>query len=232
MVAAVKVTGIPEQTGFAEGEIVMVTGFSGLTIICMVLEVAGLFEMQTVIDEVKMHDTRSPDAGLYVKKGLFDPTMIPFTFQRYDGEDPPLVGNAVKVTGVPAQTLFMDAEIVTFTESPAFTVTGKSTAVPEQFPTFGVMWYVTIPVVGREFNNTWLMISPESGLKPVTFPVVKDAVQVNVAPETLEVSGILVDSPEQMDLERGLLVTDGGAIVESCTVSVPVHSVGSVTTTL
>jgi len=30
----------------------------------MVLDVAGLFEMHTTIEEVKMQDTMSPDAGL------------------------------------------------------------------------------------------------------------------------------------------------------------------------
>jgi hypothetical protein len=66
MVADVNVTGIPAHTGFAEEEMVMLTGFNGLMIICTVLDVAGLFEIQTVIDEVKIQDTRSPDAGLYV----------------------------------------------------------------------------------------------------------------------------------------------------------------------
>ena len=64
MVADVNVTCVPAQTGFAEGEMVMLTGFSGLTIICIVLEVAGLLVIQTEIDEVKIHDTKSPDAGL------------------------------------------------------------------------------------------------------------------------------------------------------------------------
>ena len=50
------------------------------------------------------------------------------------------MGVAVKITVVPAQTLFVDGEIVTFTESPWFTVTRKSTVVPTQLPTFGVMW--------------------------------------------------------------------------------------------
>jgi hypothetical protein len=45
----------------------------------------------------------------------------------------------VKVTGVPAHMLFMEPEILTFTESPGFTITGKSTVVPEQLPTFGVI---------------------------------------------------------------------------------------------
>ena len=45
----------------------------------------------------------------------------------------------MNVTGVPAQILFVEAEIETFAESPGFTVTGKITAVPEQPPTFGTM---------------------------------------------------------------------------------------------
>ena len=139
MVADVKVMEIPAQTGFAEGEMVRLTGFSGLTIICMVFEFAGLFEMHTVIDEVKTQDTRSLFAGLYMQLGLFDPTLITFTFQTYDGVVPPFVGVAVKVTGVPAHMLFIEEEILTFTESPGFTVTGKSTVVPKQFPTFGVI---------------------------------------------------------------------------------------------
>jgi len=71
--------------------------------------------------------------------GLFDPTLITFTFQTYDGVVPPFVGVAVNVTGVPAQTLFAEGEIETLTESPGFTVTVKKTAVPEQPPTFGIM---------------------------------------------------------------------------------------------
>ena len=73
------------------------------------------------------------------------PAAIPFTFQWKVGVRPPFVGVAVKETGVPAQTLLVDAEIETFTESPASTVTRKATAVPAQPPTFGVMEYVTIP---------------------------------------------------------------------------------------
>jgi len=45
----------------------------------------------------------------------------------------------VNVTDDPAQILFADAEIVTFTESPGFTVTGKLTVDPTQLPIFGVI---------------------------------------------------------------------------------------------
>ena len=40
-----------------------------------------------------------------------------------------------------------------------------------------------------------------------------------------------MDSREQIDLERGLLVTDGTGVVVSCTVSRPVQLFGLVTVT-
>ena len=46
---------------------------------------------------------------------------------------------AVKVTGVPEQMLLVEEIIEIFTESPGVTVTGKSTVVPTQLPTAGVM---------------------------------------------------------------------------------------------
>ena len=41
--------------------------------------------------------------------------LFPFTFHWYDGEVPPLVGVAVKVTDVPAHTGLTDAPIDTLT---------------------------------------------------------------------------------------------------------------------
>jgi hypothetical protein len=63
---AVKVTEVPAQTGFAEAEIETLTGRVGLTVIIIVFDVAGLFVTQTVSEEVRMQDTRSRFAGLYV----------------------------------------------------------------------------------------------------------------------------------------------------------------------
>ena len=51
------------------------------------------------------------------------PTLIPFTFHWYAGVRPPFVGTAVKVTDVPAQTLFWEAEILMLTGTPGVTVT-------------------------------------------------------------------------------------------------------------
>ena len=49
---------------------------------------------------------------------LLVPTFVPFTFHWYEGVVPPLVGDAVNVTDVPAQTGFaeeaMETEAVTF----------------------------------------------------------------------------------------------------------------------
>ena len=58
------VTDVPVQIGFADGEMVTLTGFNGLTTICIELDVEGLFEMQTVSDEVRTQVIRSPDTGL------------------------------------------------------------------------------------------------------------------------------------------------------------------------
>jgi hypothetical protein len=62
---AVNVTGIPEQTGLAEAEMTMLTARFGLTVIVIVLLLAGFPVGQRIL-EVRMQDTRSPDAGLYV----------------------------------------------------------------------------------------------------------------------------------------------------------------------
>ena len=49
------------------------------------------------------------------------------------------MGWAVNVIEVPAQTESFGVVMVTFTESPGTTVTGKLTVVPVQDPIFGVM---------------------------------------------------------------------------------------------
>ena len=49
-------------------------------------------------------------------------TLVPFSFHRYVGVVPPLVGVAVKVTEVPAQTGLAEAETDTLTGSKGLTV--------------------------------------------------------------------------------------------------------------
>ena len=64
MGVAVNVTEVPAQTGFAAGETVTLTGRLGLTTIVIVSDVAGLFEMQTVREEVIIQLTWSPFNGV------------------------------------------------------------------------------------------------------------------------------------------------------------------------
>ena len=58
------VTNVPAQTVFADGETETLTGRFGLTTIVIVFDVAGLFDMQTDMEEVKTHLTRSPFKGV------------------------------------------------------------------------------------------------------------------------------------------------------------------------
>ena len=77
---AVKVTEAPEQIGLADGAILTLTGRFVLTIIVIVLDVAGL-PVAHVALEVRMHVTRSPFARaelVYVL--LFVPTFPPLSF--------------------------------------------------------------------------------------------------------------------------------------------------------
>ena len=57
-----------------------------------------------------------------VKVLLFVPTLLPFTFHWYTGDDPPLVGVAVNVTLVPAQIVVADAATDTLAGRSGFTV--------------------------------------------------------------------------------------------------------------
>ena len=91
---------------------------------------------------------------------------------------------------------------------------------------------MTIPGVGIVLIRTWLITVPESALNPLMVPDVRVAVQWKFVPGTEEVKGILVDSPEQMDLESGLLVTSGGGLKLTITVSIPTQPLEFVTVTL
>jgi len=73
------------------------------------------------------------------------------------------------------------------------------------------------------FMRIWFMINPESAIKPVIFPDVSDAVQWNVVPGTFEESTIYVESVEQIDFCNGLVVSSGGGLKETWTVSLPVQ---------
>ena len=59
-----KVTGVPAQTEFWPGVTVTLTGRFGLTVMVIPLDVAGLFEMQTVRDDVSSQVTISVFTGV------------------------------------------------------------------------------------------------------------------------------------------------------------------------
>jgi hypothetical protein len=54
---AINVMEFPAHTGFWDGEIATLTGRLGLTIIVIPLDVAGLFEMHTVNEDVRTQVT-------------------------------------------------------------------------------------------------------------------------------------------------------------------------------
>ena len=76
---AVKVTGEPGQKGFADADMVMLTGKPGLTDTgCWMLD-AGLFVVHNS-DDVTVQETRSPLFGIYAYTGLLFPgTGLLFT---------------------------------------------------------------------------------------------------------------------------------------------------------
>ena len=81
------------------------------------------------------------------------PWFTPFTFHWYAGVAPPLVGVAVKVTDVPAQTGFADAPIKTLTGRLGLTV------IVIEFDVAG------FPVGHVAFDvNTQVITSPLSGV--------------------------------------------------------------------
>jgi len=59
---AVKRTVVPEQTGFVDGEMLMLTGKLGLTVMVTVFEVAG-FPLAQGAFEVRMQRITSPFKG-------------------------------------------------------------------------------------------------------------------------------------------------------------------------
>ena len=73
------VTEDPWQKGLADAEIEILTGRFGLTVIVIVLLVAGFPVGQRIL-EVRTHITMSPFTGLYVYVGKFAPTIAPLTF--------------------------------------------------------------------------------------------------------------------------------------------------------
>ncbi len=65
--------------------------------------------------------------------------------------------------------------------------------------------------------------SPVPSENPVTSAEDPVPVHEKVAPGISEVRGILVESPEQIALERGVVVTMGGVVTKSWIVSKPLQ---------
>lgn len=76
---AVNVTGVPEQTGFDDAATETLTGRFVVTLIVIVLDVAGLPEGHVAF-EVTTHVTASLLTGAYVKLELFVPAFVLLTF--------------------------------------------------------------------------------------------------------------------------------------------------------
>ena len=58
-----KVTGLPAQKGFSDGEMLTLTGRMGLTDTGYWMQDAGLLDVQAS-EDVSTQDTRSPSAGM------------------------------------------------------------------------------------------------------------------------------------------------------------------------
>ena len=84
-----KVTDDPAQIVAGAEVNVTLTGKFGFTTITMEFDVAGLFEMQTVFEEVIVQVTTSAFAGVYVKVESLSPEPTPFTFHWNAGVVPP-----------------------------------------------------------------------------------------------------------------------------------------------
>lgn len=99
----------------------------GLTVIVIGVAVAVAGEGQ-VADDVIITVTWSPLPNVVVLN-VFElvPALLPFTFHWYDGVEPPLVGEAVKVTFWPPHMLVVVADIDTAG------VTGEVTSIVTAF---------------------------------------------------------------------------------------------------
>jgi hypothetical protein len=108
----VNVTTVPEQIVVADGAIVREASMIGATRSTMEFEVADGFVVHLALPVI-IHSTRSPSTRLLVvKKGLLEPVLLPFVSHWYDGDAPPLIGEAENVTGEPVQTAWSATVIV------------------------------------------------------------------------------------------------------------------------
>jgi hypothetical protein len=156
---AVNVTEVPAHTGLLPATIETLAESTGLTTIVMVFEVAGLPLTHVRLDVITTVII-SPLAGVYEYVAKPVPTGVDPLYHWYEGVVPSLVGVAVNVTEVPAQTGLAVAPIETLTGSKGLTVIVPvdvhislvpSDKVTEYDPeAVGVPWIVTIGAVKEE----------------------------------------------------------------------------------
>ena len=121
---AVKVTLVPAQIVVADADADTLAGRSGFTVMVIPADVAGEPVRHGLAFEVSCTVTWSLFARVVVVNVAFvsPDTATPFTYHWYCGDDPPLVGVAVKVTLVPAQIVVADADADTLAGRSGFTV--------------------------------------------------------------------------------------------------------------
>ena len=110
---AVKVTDEPEHAVVFGVEMLTDGVTDGVTFMVKALDVAVVDDGQLTFD-VMTQVTTSPLPSvvlLYVVPPV--PTLLPLTFHWYAGAVPPLVGTAVNVTELPAQTVRLGVEMLT-----------------------------------------------------------------------------------------------------------------------
>ena len=83
----------------------------------MALDVTGLVSAPLRFEVITQETTEPFTKDEVVKVELFDPTGLLFTYHWYEGFVPPFVGEAVKVTSVPAQIELSESEEVTETRA-------------------------------------------------------------------------------------------------------------------
>jgi hypothetical protein len=97
------------------------TGITGRTFMINEFDVVVALPGQISFEVITQFIT-SLFTGRYENTGLFAPTTIPLTFHTYTGAVPPLTGDALKVTLVPAQTVVELVVIVTLAGITGLTV--------------------------------------------------------------------------------------------------------------
>jgi len=172
---AVKVTLVPAQIVVADADADTLAGRSGFTVMVIPADVAGEPVRHGLAFEVSCTVTWSLFARVVVVNVAFvsPDTATPFTYHWYCGDDPPLVGVAVKVTLVPAQIVVAVADTDTLAGKFGFTVMAAwALTIPPQPPVIVNIMFalpslaaVTVPVSSTKATEGSLLDQD-----PVPFP--------------------------------------------------------------